>query len=64
MMVRFHHLIILAQARPVMLCISLVTPGCVRVFIRLFVRPCVRVKDESGSRMHVRAPGPGCTFDL
>ena len=31
--------------------ISIITPGCVRVFVRSFVRPCVRVKNGNGSCM-------------
>ena len=42
--------------------ISIITPGCVRVFVRSFVRPsvrpCVRVKNGNGSRMRALPDEP------
>ena len=46
-----HMLCLLVALAPQMLSILLVTPGCVRVFVRSFVCSSVRVKNGNESRM-------------
>ena len=42
--------------------LSIITPGCVRGFVRPSVRACVRTCEKRKRKPHARAPG--CTFDL